>query len=133
MASQRVTIILDSGGVGALASQRARLAALRDRGVWPARVPAVVLTESLTGDHRRDFRTNRLLRLCDVHNVSEDLARAAARLRTLTGRAATIAATDAIVAAFAAQVEQPIIMTSDSEDLRALVQSSDRTIAVAQV
>ena len=39
--------------------------------MWPAQVPAVVLTESLTGDHRRDFHLNRLLRACQVRDVDE--------------------------------------------------------------
>jgi hypothetical protein len=45
-----MTIILDAGCVGALAGQRALLVELRRRGHWPAQVPAVVLTEALTGD-----------------------------------------------------------------------------------
>ncbi len=44
-----MTVILDAGGVSALAGQRARLVELRRRGYWPAQVPAVVLTEALTG------------------------------------------------------------------------------------
>jgi len=54
-----MTIILDAGGVSALAGQRARLVELRRRGYWPAQVPVIVLTEALAGDHRRDFHTNR--------------------------------------------------------------------------
>ena len=96
-----MTLILDAGGISALVGQRARLAELRRRGLWPAQVPAVVLAEALTGDHRRDFHTNRLLRACQIRDVSEPLARAAAALRTATGRAGTISATDAIVAAYA--------------------------------
>jgi hypothetical protein len=76
-----MTIVLDAGGVSALASQRARLTELRRRGHWPAQVPAVVLAEALTGDHRRDFHANRLLRACQVRDVTEQHARAAARLR----------------------------------------------------
>ena len=66
-----MTLILDSGGITALAAQRARLTELRRRGLWPAQVPAVVLTEALTGDHRRDFHTNRLLRACQIRDVNE--------------------------------------------------------------
>ena len=65
-----------------LAENRARLQELRRRGEWPAVVPAVVLTEALTGDHRRDFRENRLLRTCDLRTIDEQLARAGAALRT---------------------------------------------------
>ena len=94
-----VTLVLDSGGLTALAAQRARLHELRRRGLWPAQVPAVVLAESLTGDHRRDFDVNRLLRACQVRDVDEPQAREAARLRATTGRAGSISAVDAVVVA----------------------------------
>lgn len=58
-----MTLILGSGGITALAGQQARLLELRRRGQWPAEIPAVVLTESLTGHHRRDFAANRLVRV----------------------------------------------------------------------
>src|SRR5262245_26547653 len=95
----RLTLVLDSGGVSGLAGRRARLVELRRRGDWPPLVPAVVLTEALTGDHRRDVAVNRLLRLSQVRPISEDIAREAARLRTGTGRAGSISAVDAVVAA----------------------------------
>ena len=90
------TLVLDSGGVSGLATQRARLAELRRRGLWPAQVPPVVLTEATTGDHRRDAATNRFLRCCQIRVVDETLTRDAARLRTATGRAGSISATDAV-------------------------------------
>lgn len=127
-----MTLILDSGGVSALAGQRARLAELRRRGLWPARVPAVVLTESLTGDHRRDFHENQLLRMCQIREVSEQLARDAALLRTRTRRANTISATDAIVAALALISSDPIVLTSDPDDLTALVTDHPQRVTIAR-
>lgn len=59
-----MTLVLDAGGLSALVGQRARLQELHRRGLWPAQVPTVVLTEALTGDHRRDFHVNRLLWTC---------------------------------------------------------------------
>jgi hypothetical protein len=115
-----MTLVLDSGGVSALAGQRARLHELRQRGLWPAQVPAVVLTEALTGDPRRDYHANRLLRACQIRDVDEPLAREAARLRTATGGASRISATDAIVVAFAASRPEPVVLTSDLRDLTAL-------------
>ena len=53
-----MTVVLDSHGVTMLAGDRARLAELRRRDEWPAIVPSVVLTEALTGDHRRDYDEN---------------------------------------------------------------------------
>jgi hypothetical protein len=57
-----MTLVLDSGGVTALAGKRARLAELRRRRELPPRVPAIVLTD----DHRRDFHQNRLITLCQI-------------------------------------------------------------------
>ena len=130
--AQRVTLILDAGGVSALAGQRARLIELRRRGLWPAQVPSVVLAESLTGDHRRDFHANRLLRACQVRDVTEPHAREAARLRAATGRTATIDATDAVVAAFASTCPSPIVLTSDPRDLAALSAHAARPITIAR-
>lgn len=126
-----MTLILDSGGVSALAGQRARLAELRRRGQWPPQVPTAVLTEALSGDHRRDFHVNQLLQMCQVRDVTETLAREAARMRTRTGRAATISAVDAIVAALATSYPEPVVLTSDPDDLRVLVYDHEIPVIVA--
>lgn len=120
-----MTLVLDSGGVSALAGNRARLAVLRHRGAWPPEVPTVVLAESLTGDHRRDFPTNRLLRMSQVRAVDEQCARLAAELRFRTGRAATVSAVDAVVVAWATKCADPIVLTSDPEDLGALAEAAE--------
>lgn len=126
-------LVLDAGALSALAVQRVRLEELRRRGLWPAQVPAAVLTEALTGDHRRDVHTNRLLKLCQIRDVDESQAREAARLRTATGRAGTISAVDALVAAFASQTTDTVVLTSDPRDLSALGQHSAVPIAVGRV
>lgn len=128
-----MTLVLDAGGISALAGQRARLIELRRRGLWPAQVPSVGLAEALTGDHRRDFSANRLLRACQVRDVTEAQAREAGRLRTATGRACTISAADAIVAAFASACPDPIVLTSDPHDLTALSEHAARHITIARV
>jgi len=125
-----VTLVLDAGGLTALTGQRARLQELLHRGLWPAQVPTVVLTEALTGDHRRDFHTNRLLRTCQIRDVDETQAREAARLRTATGRAGTISAVDAIVAALAGAGPYGVVLTTDPRDLRALAEHTARPISV---
>lgn len=127
-----MTLILDSGGVSALAGHRGRLAELRRRGQWPPQVATVVLTEALTGDHRRDFHADRFIRMCQVREVTEPLAREAASMRTRTGRAAMISATDAIVAALAINYPEPVVLTSDPDDLRALVGASEIPVVVAR-
>lgn len=128
-----MTLVLDAGGLSALAGQRARLQELRRRGLWPAQVPAVVLTEALTGDHRRDFHINRLLRTCQVREVDETQAREAARLRTATDRAATISAVDAVVAALAGARPDAVVLTSDPLDLRALAAHTASPISIVSV
>ena len=128
-----MTLVLDSGGVSALAVDRARLVELRRRGLWPAQVPAVVLVESLTGDHRRDTAANRLLRTCQVRDVDEIQGRAAARLRGATRRAGTISAVDAIVVAYASTVANPIVVTSDPDDITDLSEFSAADIRVLPV
>jgi predicted nucleic acid-binding protein len=125
-----MTIILDAGGVTALAGDRAQLARLRVAGDWPPQIPAAVVVEVLTGDHRRDFHVNHLLRLAQVRVVDEPLARRAAELRTQTGRADEISATDALVAAFADTCDEAVVWTTDIEDLNDLAQCCDRPIVV---
>lgn len=121
---------MNDAWVSALAGQRARLFELRKRELWPPVVPAVVLAEALTGDRRRDFHTNRLLRMCLVMVVDEELARQASRLRTAAGRAGEIAAPDAIVVAQAARLDAPNILTSDPYDIRDLAAYSATAISV---
>lgn len=128
-----MTLVLDAGAISSLAAQRARLQALLQRGQWPAQVPAVVLTEVLAGDHRRDFHANRLLRTCQVREVGETHAREAARLRTATGRAGTISAVDAVVAAYAGDAPDAVVLTSDPTDLRALSEHTVVPISVIAV
>ena len=127
-----MTIILDSGGLSALAGQRARLAELRRRGHWPPQIASVVLAEALTGDHRRDFHANRMVRMSQVHDVTEALARDAARLRTRTGRAGTISAVDSIVAALATGFVDSVVLTSDPRDLSDLVAGHPNRVTIAR-
>lgn len=130
-------LVLDSGALSALATQRARLDELQRRGLWPPQVPCVVLTEALTGDHRRDFHANRLLRTCQVRAVDESHARYAARLRTATGRAGRISVADAIVVAVAVAVADAgagsVVFTSDPGDLRALAEHAAHPITIVSV
>jgi predicted nucleic acid-binding protein len=128
-----MTVILDAGGISALAESRGRLIAFRARWDGPAQVPSVVLAEALTGDHRRDHSANRLLRSCEIHDVDESMAREGALLRTLTGRAGTISATDAVVAAFAARQKDPVVLTSDPRDLTALAEHAQQPMKIMAV
>jgi predicted nucleic acid-binding protein len=128
-----MNLVLDSGGVTSLAGQRARLAELRRRGAWPPQVPTVVLVEVLTGDHRRDFHENHLLRMCQIRPVDEQTARDAARMRIASGRADDISATDAIVAAFAVSIGDSVVLTSDPTDLGDLVKTQSEPVTISAV
>jgi ABC-2 type transport system ATP-binding protein len=69
---------------------------------------------------------------CQVRDVTEPHAREAARLRTATGRPATITATGAVVAAFASTCPSPLVLTSDPRDLAALCEHAARPITIAR-
>lgn len=125
-----MTVVLDSGGLSMLVKNRARLEELRRRGQWPALVPAVVLAEALTGDHRRDFHENRLLRTCDIRSTDEAISRQGAALRTAVGRARSPSAVDAIVVALADDVGGATVLTGDLRDLRALARHAVNDVRV---
>jgi len=127
-----MTIVLDSGGVSALSGALPRLRVLQREGRWPPLVPSVVLAECLTGDHWRDHHANRLLRLCNVADVDEHLARRAAVLRTAAARRRP-SATDAIVMAAAVEAEAEVVLTSDPADLRALAAVAGHRVRVEPV
>jgi hypothetical protein len=113
-------LVLDAGGVSRLAERStaaaALIAALRAAGSWPPVVPSIVLVECLTGDPHRDAAENRLLKACEVTDeLSVELCRRAARLRTQAGRGSAV---DAVVVAAAEPGGS--VLTSDPRDLRAL-------------
>jgi predicted nucleic acid-binding protein len=127
-----VTVVLDSGAVSVLSRSRQRLRVIRDAGAWPPVTPAVVLTEALTGDHRRDFHANWLLRLCEIVPVDGLIAREAATLRTRAARR-RITAVDAIVVATAARLADCVVLTRDPGELRALAERSGAELRIERV
>lgn len=129
----RVTLVLDSGGVTALARDRARVSVLRRRGEWPPLVPTAVLAECLTGDHRRDFHVNRLLRTCDVRSVDELIARRAAALRFAAAARRAPSAVDALVVATADDAGGATVLTGAPRDLRALARHARSAVGVERV
>lgn len=124
-------LVLDSGGVSWLVSHAPRalalIAAFRRDDQWPPLVPSVVLVECLRGHPGRDALTNRLLRTCEVIDVTEPLARRSAWLRTQARRGSAV---DAIVVALA----EPggTVLTSDLGDLGALAELA-RDVAIERV
>ena len=128
-----MTLVLDSHGVTRLAGDRARLAELRNRGEWPPLVPTVVLTEALSGDRRRDYHENRLLRTCDLRAVDEELAREAAALRAQVRARRIPSAVDAVVVAMADQAGGALVLSSDPADLRALARHTHHPVRIESV
>jgi hypothetical protein len=121
-------LVLDSGGVTRLAeSSRESLAlilAFREQGLWPPRVPSVVLVECLRGHAGRDANENRFLKTCEIAQaIPESVARRAALLRRLAHRGSAV---DALVVAFA----EPggTVLTSDVKDLEALANHADDVV-----
>ena len=118
-------LVLDSGGVSRLAERSrealALILAFREEGLWPPKVPSVVLTECLQGHAARDANENRFLKTCEIAEaVPESLARRAALLRRLARRGSAV---DALVVASA----EPggTVLTSDPDDLEALAANAD--------
>jgi predicted nucleic acid-binding protein len=113
-------LVLDSGGVTRLAERSrdslALILAFREQGLWPPKVPSVVLVECLQGHAGRDANENRFLKTCDISQaIPESVARRAALLRRLARRGSPV---DALVVAMA----EPggTVLTSDPKDLEAL-------------
>ena len=123
--------VLDSGALTRLAGSPAKIAVMV-RARASLVVPATVLAESLTGDHRRDVRTNRVLRYCDIVPIDEPRARLAARLRT-TATGHTASAVDATVIAVAAELPGCTVLTTDVGDLGPLAQMVVPAVAVFAV
>lgn len=117
-----MSLVLDSGALTALGRRdrqtAARIAALRQRGLWPPIVPTAVLVESLTGNGVRDALANRVVGLSSVHPLDEPLARRAAQLRS-TARAGS--AVDAVVVA-TAELLEALVITGDLDDLGRLAE-----------
>lgn len=80
-------------------------------------VPAIVVTETFRGNSQ-DVRLNRLFQVVVVEAVDFELAKVAGRLLAVTG---TSNAPDAQVVATALRRTPCCILTSDEEDLTALV------------
>jgi hypothetical protein len=120
-----MSLVLDSGAVTALGRRdrqtAARIAALRQRGLWPPILPAAVLIDSLTGNRVRDALVNRTVTLSVVHPLEEPLARRAAQLR---GRARAGSAVEACVVA-TAELFNALVITGNPVELARLSHHAD--------
>jgi predicted nucleic acid-binding protein len=116
-------LILDSGAIIAWSRGDVRTRGMLQRAVelgLDVRVPVVVLAETLRGS-ARDAPVNRVLRAVDVLPTVEAVGRGAA---ALLGRTGTENIADALVAAEAVESAATTLLTTDPDDLTALL--SDR-------
>ena len=134
LTARRGRLVLAAGGVSAIADgngvARAALERARREG-WLVVIPAPVLTEVHTGrrDHARiDLVINAVDMLIET---TPERARRAGELRSRSG---VLDVVDAIVVAEAVAAPPALIMTSDPDDIRALIEAAgaaDRVRVIA--
>jgi predicted nucleic acid-binding protein len=93
-------------------------------------VPAAVITESTTGDARRDAAVNRVLKTVSIEALDEETARDAGALRHAQRRRGA-GAIDAMVVACADRHPGSTIYTGDPRDLEPLVAERRQSRIVA--
>ncbi|MDQ2791330.1 MAG: PIN domain-containing protein [Pseudonocardiales bacterium] len=119
-------LILDSGAVISWSKGDARTRAILREAIIrriELRVPVVVLAETLRGG-ARDAPVNRVLKAVGTAATAPDTGREAGRLLGRTGGCNTA---DALIAAEALAIPGSTILTSDPNDLRALLGDQDGT------
>lgn len=117
-------LILDSGAVISWSRGDARTRAILREALarrLELRVPVVVLAETLRGG-ARDAPVNRVLKAVGTAATAPDTGREAGRLLGRTGGGNTA---DALVAAEALAIPSSTVLTSDPDDLRALLADQD--------
>lgn len=131
-----VDAVLDSGGLSAWAAARPPQALIdllaavaRSGGVLIA--PTVTIVESTTGRPQDDARLNWRLRSAELDDCTVTRARRAAALRFRAG--AGPSAVDAVVAATAVDRTQAVVVSSDPDDLRALLAGTMPQVPVLPV
>lgn len=126
-------LVLDAGGVSAIADgdglARATLDRVRREG-WLVVIPAPVLAEVHTG--RRDHaRVDRVVNAVDMLiATTPERARQAGELRSRSG---VLDVVDAIVVAEAVAFPPALVMTSDPDDIRRLIEAAGASGRVAIV
>lgn len=117
-------LVLDAGGISAIAEgngiARAALERARRQG-WLVVIPAPALTEVHTG--RRDHaRIDRVINAVDMLiETTPERARQAGEVRSRSG---VLDVVDAIVVAEAVASVPALVMTSDPDDIRALIEAA---------
>lgn len=127
MTPARGAVILDSGGISAIAAGDPRARAILVRARREGRdvvIPAPVLTEVHTGRHDH-AHIDRVINGIDRElATTPERAREAGILRTVSGVASVV---DAIVMAEAVAIGASIILTSDPRDMERLRDAANLT------
>lgn len=129
-------VVLDSGALTAWARSRPPadlldLLEVAAQSGGAVIVPTVTVVESTTGRQREDARINQLLRRVVTDSCTLDRSRQAAALRFHCPH--TVSAVDAVVAATAADRSRATVVTSDPDDLQALLANTVRTVPVLAI
>ena len=130
-ATTRGVLVLDSGAITKVAfADLLACAILEDlsRRGWTICIPAVTLTEVVTGRAKTDAAIERLVKqVANTVPCGEGLAKAAGVLRTRSRRPNKDAPSgiDAIVAAVAVANQPSIVLTTDVDDMRSLLLTAD--------
>ena len=128
-------VVLDSGAITKIANERDCVAramweTLATDG-WRSCIPAVTLVEITTGRPREDAAINLIARQAGSSVDCDDrLARAAGALRFACRRTATLSVTDSIVAAVADANQPSIVLTTDPNDISALLTRAQQAMVV---
>jgi predicted nucleic acid-binding protein len=131
-----VDVVLDSGALSAWSRSRPPadlldILEVAAQSGGAAIVPTVIVVESTTGRQREDARINQLLRRVVADSCTLERSRQAAVLRFCCAH--TVSAVDAVVAATAADRTRATVVTSDPDDLRALLANTARAVPVLAI
>jgi predicted nucleic acid-binding protein len=116
-------VVLDSQGLWAIANNDSEdvraVVASSKAGRVRLFVPTAVLAETLRGN-QNDAPLNQVVKKIDVVELTEKLARDAAKLKASAGLSGVAATIDAIVVATSAEAGGGLVITSDPGDMRTL-------------
>ncbi len=134
--STKGTVVLDSGAITKVAfADLLACSVVEDlsRRGWAVCIPAAALAEVITGRAKTDAPIERLIKqVGNIMNCGERLAKTAGVLRTKAIRGTKLppSGVDAIVAAAAVACQPSIILTTDADDMNALLVTAELSTVI---
>lgn len=133
-------LVLDADGLVKLADGNSRAVSLA-KDAYEANAPVIIAASTLTEVLRggpRDAPVHRVIHRIEIASIDESLARRAGELLGRVGVSGHTHALDALVAVVAMDQPRPaVILTSDTEDMKLLVEEPQRArrerVAVVRV